>query len=326
MLFVLPFLLGAAFAFPTILTSPHAARGVADTGHRIVRDTAALAAPHVPSRECGTAPPGPHLLAAHAQLSSAAARSRTRRRRAPAKYTVNTYFHIVSTTDQAHLVTSGMIGAQFAALEAAYANSSLSFALRGTSVSVNNTWATDADDAGMKAALRQGNYSALNIYFQTNLSRTPATPGSAQLLGSCTLPTNVTYRPCATCRAVEFPAADYTSDGCNVLAGSMPGGHVSGYSQGQTAVHEVGHWFGLLHTFQDQSCAPGDAGDFIADTPQQGTPTSGCPTGKDSCPGQPGVDAIRNYMDYSSDACYTGFSAGQTDRMLNMYQTLRYTY
>lgn len=73
------------------------------------------------------------------------------------------------------------------------------------------------------------------------------------------------------------------------------------YDQGKTAVHEVGHWFGLLHTFQDNSCEKGSSGDFIADTPQQLTATDGCPVGKDSCPGVEGVDAIGNFMDYSSD-------------------------
>ena len=45
----------------------------------------------------------------------------------------------------------------------------------------------------MKKALRRGGYSALNIYFQSNLSAYPNQPGSTTLLGYCTLPTKVTY-------------------------------------------------------------------------------------------------------------------------------------
>ena len=74
------------------------------------------------------------------------------------------------------------------------------------------------------------------------------------------------------------------------------------YDEGKTAVHEVGHWFGLLHTFQDQTCEPGATGDFISDTPQEAVATEGCPVVKDSCPGQEGLDPVNNYMDYSSDA------------------------
>ena len=51
---------------------------------------------------------------------------------------------------------------------------------------------------------------------------------------------------------------DYATDGCNVLAGSMPKAPfpVYGYNLGKTAVHEVGHWFGLLHTFQVYLLSP----------------------------------------------------------------------
>lgn len=149
----------------------------------------------------------------------------------------------------------------------------------------------------MKGALRQGTYDTLNIYFQTNLSSSGMAAGTA-LLGFCTLPTNVTYgNP-----PVEFPPADYSTDGCNILAGTMPNGPVNGYNQGKTAVHEVGHWFGLLHTFQDTTCSSTDQGDYVDDTPQESTATSGCPTAKDSCPDSPGVDPITSYMDYSTDA------------------------
>jgi len=156
----------------------------------------------------------------------------------------------------------------------------------------------------MKKSLRRGTYADLNLYFQTNLSSYPYTySASSALLGYCTLPTTITYTT-ASSTTLEYPAADYATDGCNILAGSMPGSPfgVQGYDLGKTAVHEVGHWFGLLHTFQGNTCRGGDPGDYVDDTPQEGTSTSGCPRGKDSCPGSPGVDPIGNFMDYSTDA------------------------
>lgn len=56
---------------------------------------------------------------------------------------------------------------------------------------------------------------------------------------------------------------------------------------------QVGHWAGLDHIF---SLSCDDAGDGVADTPQQGLPTSGCPARKDSCPGKPGLDLVNNFM------------------------------
>lgn len=211
------------------------------------------------------------------------------------------YFHVISTVDRAGFVKPFMVANQFSVLQQAYASSNITFRLRGIDYIVNNVWATDQADLDMKAALRQGSYSTLNIYLQTNLSITVA-GAKTQLLGYCTLPTNVTYSPCRGCTLAEYPSVDYALDGCNVLAGTMPGGPVYGYNFGQTTVHEVGHWFGLLHTFQDTTCNITNLGDFIGDTPQESVSTVGCPVGKDSCPDSPGLDPIHNVMDYSLDA------------------------
>ena len=250
------------------------------------------------SRICGTGPPTKALVDAHTRF-----RSKALQKREPpqtSRYTVDTYFHIISTEDQADMVTTEMVSKQLGAMQTAYAAANIFFDLISTDYTINDTWATDANDADLKLALRKGNYSALNVYFQTNLSSiVDGTP--SQMLGYCTLPTNVTYSPCDGCEEAEFPSTDYAMDGCNVLAGSMPNGTVDGYNQGKTAVHEIGHWFGLLHTFQDNTCASDDGGDFIDDTPIESASTDGCPVGKDSCPDSPGLDPIHNFMDYSSD-------------------------
>ena len=166
---------------------------------------------------------------------------------------------------------------------------------------IKDQWATDLDSTSMKQALRKGKYGALNIYFQSNLSSAPGSPGAPQLLGYCTLPTSITYAYGG--QTYEYPAANWATDGCNILAGSMPGSPnaIYGYDRGKTAVHEVGHWFGLLHTFQDNTCDSASQGDYVDDTPQEATSTVGCPKGKDSCPTRFGLDPIRNYMDYSID-------------------------
>ena len=91
------------------------------------------------------------------------------------------------------------------------------------------------------------------------------------------------------------------------------------FDQGETATHEVGHWLNLEHTFFN-GCSK--RGDFVADTPPQKTPTSGCPEGKDTCP-EPGLDPIHNYMDYSFDSCYTEFTPGQAQRIKDAWLSYR---
>lgn len=90
----------------------------------------------------------------------------------------------------------------------------------------------------------------------------------------------------------------------------------------RTLTHEIGHCFGLLHTFQGGCSNNGTGGgDFVADTPPDATSTFGCPTTQNSCSNVPSgdfygfntLDQIENYMSYNS--CQNMFSAGQKARM-----------
>jgi len=101
--------------------------------------------------------------------------------------------------------------------------------------------------------------------------------------------------------------------------GTLPDGPLFPYDEGDTAVHEVGHYFGLYHTFQNGCSAPGDE---VNDTPFEASPAFGCQIGRDTCP-QGGKDPVRNYMDYSDDACLETFSKGQRKRMDEMLDLFR---
>jgi hypothetical protein len=106
-------------------------------------------------------------------------------------------------------------------------------------------------------------------------------------------------------------ASDPKMDGVVCLFSSLPGGPDARFDEGDTGTHEVGHWLGLFHTFQD-ACSSHN--DFVADTPAERSPAFGCQQGRDTCP-TAGRDPVENFMDYSDDPCLDRFSGGQSARM-----------
>jgi len=96
-------------------------------------------------------------------------------------------------------------------------------------------------------------------------------------------------------------------------------------SLGRTTTHEIGHWFGLYHTFNGgcgvDTCADGD---LVCDTPPAANPNFGCPTINSCSNDVPNVnDQIQNYLDYSNDNCKNMFTNGQKQRMHATLVSLR---
>lgn len=112
------------------------------------------------------------------------------------------------------------------------------------------------------------------------------------------------------------------------------------FNLARTAVHEVGHNFGLYHTFQG-GCANGDFAQLtsancslpagllaaIDNTPPQSASTSGCPavgTANGCTPSVP--KNYQNFMDYTDDACYSMFTTAQVQRMEWLLENCRPGY
>ncbi len=101
------------------------------------------------------------------------------------------------------------------------------------------------------------------------------------------------------------------------------GNYEAPYDQGRTATHEIGHCFGLIHIWGDNSSCTVNATDsnkdYCPDTPAASTEHYGC-TADNSCTAAAGNDMIENYMDYSDDACMNIFTQNQKTRILTVLQ------
>ena len=199
-------------------------------------------------------------------------------------------------------VSASQISQQIAVLNNTYgggessqaADTGFTFTLAGTDRYYNDTWHRDGASTTYRSQTRQGGSNALNIWLV-----------DFAYLGVATFPWDYSSSP--------------SIDGIRVQYSSLPGGSATNYNLGETATHEAGHWLGLYHTFQGGCTSTNDE---VSDTPAQGSPTEGCPAGRDSC-SLAGVDPIHNYMDYSYDSCYNQFTSGQSSRMSSMWAAYR---
>ncbi|CAE6468317.1 unnamed protein product [Rhizoctonia solani] len=260
----------------------------------------ALAAPSNWTAICASTPSAEEVAVAEARF---ALHNMSARLTSNAKFSASipVYWHVIRSALSQGNIPDSQIEESISVLNVDYHETGLSFTLTETDRTTNADWFNRAGpstlhEIAMKTALRKGDVNALNVY---TVGYTNVSP--AGILGHATFPSSYLENP--------------SNDGVSILYSSVPGGSAAPLNLGRTLTHEVGHWVGLYHTFQG-GC--NSAGDQVDDTPPEsdgpGGPTSGCPQGKDTCPGG-GLDPIHNFMDYSDDACMTQFTPGQITRI-----------
>jgi hypothetical protein len=224
--------------------------------------------------------------------------------------TVPTWFHVVHDGPIGN-VTDADVETQIRIMNLGYAgfyggyDQGFRFKLVGITRTDNADWFYGGIDGSserpMKKALHRGGMDTLNVYSTT----------AGPYLGWAYLPGLNDSLAYLDGLVIDWESMYKTSTR-----------YAGAFDLGMTAVHEVGHWFGLEHTFFGGCNANGD---YVDDTPAQKLPTSGCPADgtQDSCTRSPGLDPIHNFMDYSDDRCYRELTRGQAVRSRDHWLAFR---
>lgn len=207
---------------------------------------------------------------------------------------VPVYFHVIYKSDGTGNISDQNIKDQIAVLNKDFRaegyDTMIQFSLEGITRTCNDGWFNDKNENEYKQALGKNQTRYLNVYSNT----------ASGYLG-------YSYFP-------QTNAGD-TLDGVVVLYETV-GGRDNGfstYNQGRTLVHEIGHYLGLLHTFEGYSCDNGySSGDLIMDTNPESTDHYSC-IQTYSCGEE---DPIHNFMNYTPDSCMTHFTKEQANRMV----------
>ncbi len=262
------------------------------------------------ARRCGTPPPTSEFLR-ESRLELALLETATEAEGVVLKNVevrVPIVFHIVRRTDGKGSVSNERLAENVRLMNKAYRRFGTEFYVLTVKEIVKNGW--------YKKCMPLKKNGNLNKKYFKMTRRNAVDPASVVNVYTC--------KPHSGIAGFGVPAGFLAEDDPNnaiiVHHDFIYGGPYFGYDEGATLIHEVGHYFGLWHTFHPGlpddpvGCEP--PGDEVSDTPYEAEPSYAC-IPRDTCP-QEGMDPIENFMDYSPDTCVERFTRKQRKRMENM--------
>ena len=247
-----------------------------------------------PGEWCGTDSPTPAQVLEHQERVDAWVQQRAEgpHPTSPSQVTIPVAMHVVSDDAGSWDVSDDALSTYVDMLNAAFASTNFNFVLSSIDRTYNTAWSThpppasgptpSPEETAMKSALAICPSQTLNFYI---------TDMQSSVVGYAYFP-----HMWPEGSALHGAVVDYW--------------YMQNFSD--VGIHEVGHYVGLYHTFQNGCDLVNDA---VLDTPAEASPAFGCPIGRDSCASLAGLDPIHNFMDYTSDACQTHFTPGQATRM-----------
>jgi hypothetical protein len=213
-------------------------------------------------------------------------------------YTVPLHIHVLQDSQGTNPTSTAIIDAMVARLNSGFSRTGFVFQIQSIETVVNDSWAqipknnrSVLDD--ISAALNVGSRDSANVYIHL-------------LEGLCGV--------------ASLPYAEDQYEAVYLDYRCIPGGEES--DAYDTVIHEMGHFLGLFHTFAPEPNGCRGKGDYISDTPFQKTAHFQCKR-YDTCPKKPGLDPVRNYMDYTGDSCGHRFTRGQIALMRNAHAYYR---
>ncbi|KAF4589662.1 metalloprotease 1 protein [Ophiocordyceps camponoti-floridani] len=217
---------------------------------------------------------------------------------------IEVYANIFSSVNSTETLSQEALDNQIRIMNYWFNQFNMFFTLKDTKRIVDDYWARGNDGFNLLIDNHVGTSATLNLHIVEDIEH---------------------FNQSVRCSRPEVFKTSRRSDGCMLTLRVIPGAPESapGYNatryEGKAILHGLGHWLNLTYTF-DGGCHGNDKS--VEDVPRS-LGSWGCRVGLDSCPNQPGLDPVHNFMSISDESCKHEFTPGQIRRMHQSWHELR---